>query len=180
MRALKISLALGFVLLIAGCLVSSLYPLFTEKDLVFDPSFLGTWAGQDEDDTLVFKDGREKAYDLIYITEGQGLKYEVHLVKLGELKFFDVYPQINEEHDAFHLIPAHTIWKVQKDKDILRVAWLDQGWVKEKIAKKEITIPHQEVEDRIILIASTEELQKFVIKYADDAFSEFNDFKLQK
>lgn len=180
MRSLKISLALGFVLLIAGCIVSSLYPLFTEKDLVFDPSLLGTWVGQNEDDTLLFQDGGEKAYDLTYISEGQGLKFEVHLVKLGELKFFDVYPQLDKEHDAYHLIPAHTIWRVQKDQDIIRVAWLDQSWVKEKIAKKEIVIPHQLVEDRIILTASTEELQKFVLKYADEAFSDFNEFKLQK
>ena len=180
MRSLKISLALGFVLLIAGCVVSSLYPFFTEKDLVFDPSFLGTWAGQDEDDTLVFKDVDGKTYDLTYITEGQGLKFEVHLVKLGELKFFDVYPKVSKDHDAFHLIPAHTIWKVQKDEDIIRIAWLDQNWLKEKIAKKEILIPHQLVEDRIILTATTEELQKFVLKYADEAFPDFNEFKLQK
>lgn len=180
MRSLKIVLALGFTLLIAGCVVSSLHPLFTVKDLAFDPSFLGTWAGVDEDDTLVFKDGEGKAYNLTYITEGQGLKFEVHLVQLGGLQFFDVYPKVGKEHDAFHLLPAHTFWRVERDGEMLRTAWLDQGWVEEKIAKKKITIPHQLVEDRLILTASTEKLQKFVLKYADDAFSDFSEFQLQR
>ena len=180
MRSLRIVLATGLTLLIAGCVVSSLHPLFTEKDLAFDPSFLGTWAGMDEDDTLVFQAGEGKAYDLAYVTEGQTLKFKVHLVQLGELQFFDVYPKVSKEHDAFHLIPAHTIWRVQKDGDLLRTAWLDQGWLEEKTAKRKIRIPHQTVEDRLILTASTEELQKFVLKYADDAFSDFNEFQLQK
>lgn len=180
MRSLKISLALGFVLLIAGCVVSSLHPLFTNKDLAFDPSFLGTWAGLDEDDTLVFQAGEAKAYDLTYITEGQGLKFKVHLVQLGELQFFDVYPKIGKDHDAFHLLPAHTFWRVERDGNMLRTAWLDQGWFEEGIAKKKIIIPNQLVEDRFILTASTEELQKFVLQYADEAFSNFSEFRLQR
>lgn len=180
MRALKISLALGFTLLIAGCVASSLYPLFTERDLAFDPVLVGTWAGQDEDDTLLFKDAGAKAYDLTYITEGQKLKFVVHLVQLGELQFLDVYPKISKDHDGFHFIPAHTFWKVQRDGDILRTAWLGEGWIKERVVKKKIRLPHQLVEDRLILTASTEELQEFVLKYADEAFSDFSEFQLQK
>ena len=180
MRSLKIILALGFVLLIAGCVVSSLYPLFTEKDLAFDPTLLGTWAGVDEDDTLVFKSGEGKAYDLTYITEGQGLKFKVHLVQLGKIQFFDVYPKVDKEHDAIHLLPAHSFWRLERDGDMLRTAWLDQGWFEDQIARKKIIIPHQLVEDRLILTASTEELQKFVLKYADEAFSDFEEFQFQK
>lgn len=180
MRSLKIILALGFVLLVAGCVVSSLHPLFTDKDLAFDPTLLGTWAGVDEDDTLVFNSGEGKAYDLTYVAEGQGLKFKVHLVKLGELQFFDVYPKVGKDHDAFHLLPAHTFWRIERDGDVLHTAWLDQGWVEDKISKKEIIIPHQLVEDRLILTASTDKLQEFVLKYSDDAFSDFSEFKLQK
>ncbi len=180
MRSLKISFALGFTLLIAGCVVSSMYPLFTEKDLAFDPALVGTWAGQDEDDTLLFQDAGAKAYNLIYIVEGQKLKFVAHLVQLGEFKFLDVYPKMSKDHDGYHLIPAHTFWRVQSDGNILLAAWLDQDWIKERIAKKEVRIPHLLIEDRVILTASTEELQKFVLKYGDEAFSDFNKFQLQK
>jgi len=48
------------------------------------------------------------------------------------------------------------------------------------IAKRKVKIRHQRLEDGIVLTASTEELQKFVLKYADEAFSDFSEFHRRK
>ena len=180
MRGLKTALAFILALLMAGCVVSSLYPLFTEKDLAFDPTLVGTWAEKDEDDTLTFALAEGKAYELTYTAEGQKTKYEGHLVQLGEFKFLDVYPKISEEHDAFHLIPAHSFWRIRMDGDVLSIAGLDEDWFKNATAKKEIAIAHERLEHGIVLTASTDVLQKFVLKYADSAFSDFGEFHRQK
>ena len=42
MRALKLTVALGLVVLLAGCF-PSLHPLYTEEDLVYDSALVGTW-----------------------------------------------------------------------------------------------------------------------------------------
>jgi len=179
MRAIKIILAFAALFIFAGCVASSLHPLFTEEDLIFDPALLGTWAEQDEDDTLTFKDKGGKAYLLICTVEGQKLEFEVHLVQLGELKFLDVYPKIEKSHDIFHLVPAHTFWKISRDGDILRVARLDADWLMRMVAAEKIKISHQRLEDRIILTAPAKELQKFVVGYANNAFSDFGEFHHQ-
>jgi hypothetical protein len=180
MRCLKTSLALGLILLIAGCVASSLHPLFTEKDLAFDSALLGTWAAQDEEDTLTFSDAGEKSYELVYSVEGQKMEFKAHLVQLGEFNFLDIFPKVSKDHDVFHFIPAHTFWKIQRDGDILLTYRLDQGWIEERIKKNIIRIPHQLIEDRLILTASTEELQELVLKYAEQAFDDFGEFQRQK
>jgi hypothetical protein len=182
MRSIKILAVLGIALLMSGCVLSSLHPLFTEKDLVFDKSLLGTWTGAGEDDTLTFEDGGEKAYDLTYSAEGPKVRYKAHLVQLGKYRFLDIYPQESEDYDAYHFIPAHTFWKIWMEEDNLHIDGLAHDWLKNMIDQKKIKIPHEVLEDRILLTATTKELQEFVLKYAEDAsaFSVTEEFHRQK
>lgn len=182
MRHLKILAVLGILLFVSGCVVSSLHPLFTEKDLVFDKALLGTWTAAGEDDTLTFEDGGEKTYDLIYTAEGPKVRYKAYLVQLGKFRFLEIYPEISEDYDAYHFIPAHTFWKIWLDDGILHINGLAHDWLKKMIEQKKIEISHELLDDRIILTASTDELQKFVLKYAEDtsAFSIAEEFHRQK
>ena len=54
---------------------------------------------------------------------------------------------------------------------------MDNEWLEEMIDEKKVNIAHVRLEDRIILTAPTEELQKFVLKYAEDtdAFPELDE-----
>ncbi len=182
MRYLKILAVLGIVLFISGCVVSSLHPLFTQKDLVFDKALLGSWTAADEDDTLTFEDGGEKTYDLIYTAEGLKVRYKAYLLQLGKFRFLDIYPKTDEDYDAYHFIPAHTFWKIWMEDDTLHINGLANDWLKKMIEQKKIEIPHQLLDDRVLLTASTDELQKFVLKYAEDAsaFSVAEKFHRQK
>lgn len=171
MRTMKILFTFGIVLLISGCVVPSLHPLFTEKDLVFDPALIGTWAEEDEEEAWIFLKSGDNAYDLIHAAEGTPIKYEAHLVRLGKFEFLDIYPQEPEIKNDFyklHLIPAHTFWRIWTDGDVLLIARLDPDWLKDMIARKKVKIAHERLDDRIVLTASTKELQKFILKYAED------------
>ena len=46
--------AIAGLLLLGGC-VPSLQPLFTDRDLVFDPGLIGTWKDTDGETTWVLR-----------------------------------------------------------------------------------------------------------------------------
>ena len=184
MRTTVVIVALGLAVLMAGC-VPSLHPLFTEKDLVYDPALVGTWAEKESEDTWTFLKSGDKAYDLIYSQKGVPAQFEAHQVQLGEFLFLDTYPQepgIKNDLYMIHLIPAHTFSRIWIEGNVLRLAMLDIDWLKEMIAEKKVDIAHERVDGGIVLTASTKELQEFFLKYADDdkAFPDPKELHRQK
>lgn len=156
-------------LLIVGC-VRSLNPLFTAKDLIFNPTLIGTWT-DNNNNTWTFLKGKEKSYELIYTEKNSPAKFKAHLVKLGKYQFLDLAPKepgIDNSFFAAHLIPVHTFSRIWIAEDSLRLSVLDNGWLKKMIDSKKISIAHQRQGDGIILTASTRELQKLVVAYADN------------
>ncbi|MBI4243284.1 MAG: hypothetical protein HY606_04260 [Planctomycetes bacterium] len=182
MQTAKILVIFGIMLLIAGC-VPSLHPLFTEKDLVFEPALLGTWGEEGSKETWTFQKSVDNTYDLI-ITEKRTIlgsevianKFNAYLVKLDKLLFLDIYPkepEIEGDFYKFHLIPAHTFSKVWIEDDVLHLGMLDHDWLKKMIDNKKVNISYERLGDEpspmIVLTASTKALQEFVLKYAEDA-----------
>ncbi|HXG38373.1 MAG TPA: hypothetical protein VNL36_06360 [Bacteroidota bacterium] len=156
-------------LMIVGC-VRSFNPLFTAKDLIFDQTLIGTWT-DNNNNTWTFLKGKEKSYELIYTEKNSPAKFKAHLVKLGKYRFLDLVPEepgIDNSFFAAHLIPVHTFSRIWIAEDSLRLSVFDNGWLKKMIDSKKISIAHQRQGDGIILTASTRELQKLVVTYADD------------
>lgn len=170
MRSVRIFVLSFIVVFMASCFVSSLHPLYTDKDLTFTQELVGTW---ENDDVWIFEKSGENVYELT-IKEQESKKtgvYETHLVKLGKYLFLDMYPDEGEMEGYgydIHFVPTHSFWKVKIEKDVLHLAFMDSDWLEEMIDKKKVNIAHVRLEDRIVLTASTEELQKFVLKYAED------------
>ncbi len=70
MNILKRMIGVGVALFVAGC-ITSIHPFFTEKDLTFDSSLIGTWiivdpetGKQEEDISWTFKKGEGDTYEL--------------------------------------------------------------------------------------------------------------------
>ena len=182
-RILAIS---AIVSLTMSCLVISIHPLYTEKDLIFVPELLGTWVGEEED-VWTFNQSGKNAYELIlrqqrdsketkssidYFNYSEDGEYEAHLVKLGKFLFLDIYPnepEIEEYGYDFHLVPVHSFWRIWVEKDVMRLTYLSEDWLEEMLDKKKVNIAHIRLEGRVVLTAPTEELQKFVLKYAEDS-----------
>ena len=156
-------------LLIAGC-VRSFYPLYTDKDLILDQTLIGTWMDNDNN-VWTFLKSKDKSYELVYTEKNSPAKFKAHLVKLGRFTFLDLAPEESGIDNSFfsaHLIPVHTISRIWISADSVQLSLFDNGWLKEMIDKKKLSIAHERQGDGIILTASTRELQKLVIKYADD------------
>ena len=183
MNAKKLSLCL-LIAFLGGCLpVMSLHSLYTDSDVVFEEKLLGTWTEDSNEpkSTWVFERAEEKnAYKLIFSDEeGKKGSFVAYLVKLQDKFFLDLFPselpweleepnKIDLPYNTLFMIPAHTFIKIQSIEPKLKMQLTVESKMKELLEKEPEAIKYTSIEDRLILTATTKELQEFVIKYADD------------
>jgi hypothetical protein len=189
----RIAFVIGIILLIGGC-IPSLHPLYTEDDCVFDSNLLGEWEDKNSSNTWNFTKLDDNSYKLALVEDGVLSDFYIHLVKLGDDLFIDFFPDSEnmkcKVNDFFHIheIYVHSFGKIKISENEVEVSMFDYDWIKELFKQNKIRIPHEvqkypgSNEENILLTASTEELQAFVKKYADDknAFIEPDILKRKK
>lgn len=200
---------IGTVLILAlttGCFIRSLHPLYTEKDIFFEPGLIGRWGDGDEGN-WVFSRGSENSYNLV-ITDDEGNRdpFIAHLVKIEGNLFLDLLPgQTKLEGSDFyelHFLPVHSFLYVKQIEPALQMCALDPDWLEkllaenpdavrhEKIQEKVIVpppptandpdnVPRKKIQYEIILTAPAKDLQAFLIKHLHDegAFGEPSNMK---
>jgi hypothetical protein len=155
--------------LLAGCVVTSICPFYTAKDLVFEPALLGDWIAETNsagNEVWRFDAAGDLAYRFTIIKPDSATVMEAHAFKLEGQLFLDV---ASLEKD-YHVIPPHFLLKVNQTAPTLRMSELDHDWLKDLVTKKPDLIRHHFVkggdkpeEERVVLTADTQELQKFVL-----------------
>lgn len=153
-----------------GCVVPSLHPLFTERDLVFEPRIIGAWTDEDSD-FWVFEKACQGGYRLAISDTLEMSLFDAHLLELGSHRFLDLYPRTEDSDDsfqAFHLLPVHTFYKVILDGESLLLVPMDLGWLEKEIESGALQVAHAWPEDELLLTAPTEDLQELVLLFADD------------
>ncbi len=164
-------------LLFGGCVVQSIQPFLAEKDYISVPFILGTWEQRDGEKQVgvwtFTADGRR--YKLAHADEnGHKATFDVSAGKIGTNVFLDfvlndVEPPDSLNHfAAVSLIPAHTFARLTKTNDALVLVAMDYEWLEKHLKENPKAIAHVFQDKRPILMASTEDLQKFVGKYAND------------
>jgi hypothetical protein len=165
MRLTHVWKALALAVLLNGCTVRSLNPLYTEKDVAFEPGLLGAWVEQDDaDKSWTFLRYGENGYRIL-CSEG-GMPLEGRLVKLSGHLFLDVTPKDGEEN-AF-AIPGHVFVKIQLNGDTMRTALLNPDWAEKAADLKTLGLSHMRIDREVVLTAPTQELQDFAVRYAGD------------
>lgn len=175
-----------------GCGIYSLHPLYDTSTLVFNATLLGTWVNNDgntwnfekaiklDDDELQKLGLNENTYLLTHtdMENGKQAQLHVHIVRLEDALFLDIYPADNYDEQigngllASNLLPVHTFAKIEINKDELIFHAFDPEWVDNLFEHKKIRIAHENVayfgHTLRVLTASTTELQKFVAKYRNE------------
>ncbi len=178
-------------LLLSGCM-TSLYPLFTDADKIFDPALAGVWQDDKHENTFTiqwFPDG--KLYFLHTEMKEQLVvpgEFNAGLGTIGKHRFLNIVPRRpkNIPANSFyggHFLQTFSFWKVELDGDKLTLTPLSHEWLKAMLKEKKLDIKTYQPEGGFItLTASTEELKAFVLKYADDksAFSSGLHFERKK
>jgi len=177
----KNALFLIVVLITAqSCTIFSLNPLYHEEDLIDEPELLGFWKAKDErGEYASFEKHEDKKYIFRWMGEDEGphdldtISYEAGLLKVGDHYFIDLYPYYDqgfEESDYLFrgFIPTHAVLKIEWKNDELKLYAFSYDRLYELFEQNRIRIRHQTFDDYIVITASTDELQKFIKKYADD------------
>lgn len=171
--------------LLGGCVpVMSLHSLYTKENVVFEEKLLGTWVDDPNSPEAIWEFNRieepENAYKLFFSNKGKKGSFVAHLVKLENRLFLDVYPselpwepddpnEVKWRYNSFFLIPTHTFIKIDSLEPQLKMRLTNDEELKEQLLWEDPNaVKHTSIEGRIILTASTKELQAFVLKHADD------------
>lgn len=190
MKKICLWMALGIAVLAAGCLVPSIYPFYTEKELVFEPALIGTWekpnADADSREIWAFEKSGEKQYKFTYVEGDRKNVFQAHLFKLKEHLFLDCL-HVEQAGDG---VPPHYLLRVEQIQPTLRVTMLEYAWLKKMLEKNPAAIRHILSRDEpsntnsthIVLTADTAELQKFLLKHMDDkeTFGDLNELKCKE
>ena len=164
-------------LLVGGCVVPSLQPLFAERDYLYAPELVGTWVSKDDPEKEVWvfaEDGRH--YRLTH-TDRKGHRATFHVAagSLGTNTFLDFSPldlmpgqELNNLMGSF-ILPVHLFAKLVKTNDDLTLVALDAEWLNERLKANPKEIAHVlQGNDVPLLTGSTEEVKKFVTRHASD------------
>lgn len=174
---------------LAGC-VPSVYPLYTAKDLVFDPALIGAWQEDDEDDSWTFTKLDDTSYRLVVKEGDKTAPFDAHLVRLGAYRFLDMSPHEDglpkgQVPDLYRmsLIAGHMFLKVSQIEPALQMAFLDPDWLDKRLSARPAEIAHiRPGDNNVVLTAPTPDLQRFVSQHAGDkgAFGESSNMKKKR
>lgn len=174
---IKITTGLALATLLAGCVVTSVYPFYTAKDVGFDPALVGAWAETGSTNAANehwrFEKAEGQAYKLTVQDKEKPTEYDAYLFKLKGRRFLDLCPRERPDNS----LPPHYLLKVTRIEPTLEMQVLDYDWLTKLIEKhpkaiRHIVVPKKLGEDGrgdLVLTADTAELQKFILKHEKTA-----------
>ncbi|HEY2859830.1 MAG TPA: hypothetical protein VGJ21_15520 [Terracidiphilus sp.] len=175
--------------LLTGCIVTSVHPFYTAKDVTYDPALLGQWTNtQATDQRWTFEKQGENSYQLTYFSGTAGEKTNVVracLFKVSGASFLDFIALDGPCEVMPPPIPSHFVLRVYQVAPTLKMAALNNDWLRNVLDKDPKLIRHEmlgEKDDRqVVLTAETAELQDFLRKHlqTDDAWKDPFDLKRQ-
>jgi hypothetical protein len=174
--------------MLAGCIVMSVYPFYNDQDLTADPGLAGQWANTTStNETWQFTSSGPKSYTLTTIDSASTNTFSAHLFQLKKYQFMDF---LTTNRDMY-VMPMHLIAKAERNGTNLSMHFLDYGWLTGLLETNPAVLRHIVVpanpddtnnDNMLYLTAGTSDLQKFLLKHAEDtnAFTADSDKELQK
>lgn len=156
---------------LSGCYIPFLQPLYDDTNLVQNPALIGEWH-DDEDGQWTFSEMTgSKLCKLTYVQDGgKEAEFEAALCEIQGKQFLNtVVVDLKDEGDLtkFHLLPVYHIFGVEWN-DGLKLYPISSDWLDDKL-KKEHVLPFVNGKDDIKLVsASTQQIQAFIIQYIND------------
>jgi len=162
--------------LLAGCVVTSVYPFYTAKDVVFDPALVGAWAEAGStnaaNDHWRFDRLNQEAYWLTTVENAKTNRYATYRFRLKQHVFLDLRTtnRVDEQ------LPLHYLLKIEESGSTLQVKVLNFEWLAKLLEKNPKTLRHILVpnepgntnNNQLVLTADPPELQKFILKHIND------------
>jgi hypothetical protein len=160
------------MVLAASCL-PSLYPYYTDEDLVVDPRLVGRWTflNDNESQQWTFEMASDGVYSLVAIDDdGKRGEFKAHLFKLRQELFLDIapgackFPDSQYELINMSMIPGHLLIRISQSETGPVLAFFDFEWLSDYLKSNPEALAYREEADVLFLTASTRDLQRFVKK----------------
>jgi hypothetical protein len=163
MRNALLLAVLASVLPMTGCLTLSVFPLYTDKDLVTDLPLEGKWMDPESKDTWEITRHGGDTYTAVDPTKKDSEPVEMRLVRLGERRFLD----LTAANVPSLAIEGHMFGKIWMTGDELHIQLMGNAWLEKKARESGLGVLDAPDKD-VLLTAPTADLQKLVLRYADD------------
>lgn len=110
------------------------------------------------------------AYLMRDVDEGEVITYKAFLVRIGTNYFLDIYPTSEDADNGLmvNLFPVHTFMKVGLEGNRLNITPFDLEKLNELFKSNLIRLRHEYVDGNVLITAQPEEIQKFIMRYAND------------
>jgi len=172
----NITLFIGILLLCSTGCVPSLHPIYFEQDVIFDPKLIGLWTYESGESVEISR-LNDKSYQIVYTNppeQGPSAGFFVgRLVNIDGSMFMDLTPKdpiksLGPVANSFyrsHIVFAHSFVQVIQTEPTVRIRQLNAGWLDKITQGNPQAIQHVKIDRRIILTATTKELQTFLLKH---------------
>lgn len=170
MRRVQRAAALAFAgLLHAGCLVSSLHPIYGDDDIVFDEALLGTWEHRETEVSIVVTRGSWKSYEAAYSDRFGTTRFTLHLTAIGRARFVNVRPETGIERPAF-VVVTHGWMQVEHSPSGLRLREPDYDAIARRLAAGRLGVDAAtDMKGNVIVTAAPPRLRAWLQAATDDA-----------
>src|SRR5262249_4883949 len=192
MKWAKLLIALLLVLFWTGCApVGSVYPFFEQKDKLMDAALLGQWTCKaDSIQMILARDATQATEFRAQLIGGDDepgedaprqtrARFKANLFRVGSRLFLDLEQDGIEfkwkdrglsrtTDDLGFYFPVHTVYRVELEGDVLRLAYLDDNAVASFMAAKK----HNDggfFAPKSLLLLPTHELQTQLLAHAEDS-----------
>jgi hypothetical protein len=173
----------------AGCF-PSLGPYYREGQPFFDPTLLGKWESDEEDETLeVTRPADKNAYRISAYKDDE-LQYVLagNLFRVEDVTFLDVAidrhawkadgaddPACGRLLFGELTTPIHQLYRVERTEDEVKIFLGDTSWIEDYLADQPSKLRHLRLNDylwfsNLLLTDTPDALQAFFSKYSEEAF----------
>lgn len=169
--AVTILLALNFL---GGC-VRSFEPVLKTDQLVTDEMVVGKWTAKSGKETVEIGSADEAKQFKVVFTDSEGKRGEFwgRLGEVKNLKIFEYRPidpaDSVGEFNKVMLIPTYSFLIIRQTAPDIIFTGMSLDWLKKYVAAHPDELRVVRRGDDMIITASTDELQAFLLRHAEDA-----------
>ena len=190
---LKTVILICCLVVLNSCIVKSLQPFYTTESIAYQKDFVGKWIDNkkhtwevisfkkafleenktskiSEEDKAIFEKYKEGYFVALTKKDEESVFLTMPFIVDGQL-FMDFIPfnyeDLTDDLVSQHLLNTHSVAKIDKEENNLKITWLDEDRLKDLFKKDLLKLKHETVgfDESFVLTASSEELHRFLKKY---------------
>jgi hypothetical protein len=172
--------------LLGGCWTHglSVNPLFTDKEAMDVSGLAGNWTeAEDGSSSFTLRPLGQGRYELVTFEEGKRQRpLSVSAGRLGGELYWDVTAKPGEDEGPWgaHRLQIHSFARVRLEGDRLEIAFLNADALEEAIQAGRFSLSHEHVDDQLLLLAPTEELQELILALDDGLYASTGVFQRER